>query len=162
MARGGSDLTGGVVCYQVYEAADGGYVTLAALEPRFWAAFCRAVGREDLVDQQFAPAVPGEPAYEDLCALFRTRTREEWVAALGSVDACCEPVYDVGEALASAPVRALGMLAEGGLLPPVRLSAGAVGPPDAAPAFGQHTAELLAELGYDREAVATLRESGVI
>ncbi len=54
------------------------------------------------------------------------------------------------------------MLAEGGLLPPVRLSAGAVGPPDPAPTLGQHTAELLAELGYDREAVATLRESGVV
>jgi crotonobetainyl-CoA:carnitine CoA-transferase CaiB-like acyl-CoA transferase len=162
MARGGSDLTGGVVCYQVYEAADGGYVTLAALEPQFWAAFCRAVGREDLADQQFAPAVPGGPAYGELCALFRARTREEWVGALDGIDACCEPVYNVGEALASAPVRALGMLAEGGLLPPVRLSARAVRPPDPAPTLGQHTAELLAELGYDREAVATLRESGVI
>jgi alpha-methylacyl-CoA racemase len=162
MARGRSDLTGGVVCYQVYEAADGGYVTLAALEPQFWAAFCRAVGREDFVDQQFALAVPGEPAYEELRALFQTRTREEWVEALGGIDACCEPVYDVGEALASAPVRALGMLAEGGLLPPVRLSARSVRPPEPAPTLGQHTAELLAELGYDREAVVTLRESGVI
>jgi alpha-methylacyl-CoA racemase len=162
MARGKSDLTGGVVCYQVYEAADGGYVTLAALEPQFWAAFCRAVGREDFVDQQFALAVPGEPAYEELRALFQTRTREEWVEALGGIDACCEPVYDVGEALASAPVRALGMLAEGGLLPPVRLSARSVRPPEPAPTLGQHTAELLAELGYDREAVVTLRESGVI
>jgi crotonobetainyl-CoA:carnitine CoA-transferase CaiB-like acyl-CoA transferase len=162
MARGRSDLTGGVVCYQVYEAADGGYVTMAALEPQFWAAFCRAIGREDFLDRQFAPAVPGELAYEELRALFRARTREEWVEALGGIDACCEPVYDVGEALASAPVRALGMLAEGGLLPPVRLSARTVRPPDPAPALGQHTAELLAELGYDREAVATLRESGVI
>jgi alpha-methylacyl-CoA racemase len=162
MARGRSDLTGGVVCYQVYKAADGGYVTLAALEPQFWAAFCQAVGREDLLDQQFALAVSGGPAYEELCALFRARTREEWAEALAGVDACCEPVYNVGEALASAPVRALGMLAEQGLLPPVRLSGRTVCPPDPAPTLGQHTAELLAELGYNREAVATLRESGVI
>jgi crotonobetainyl-CoA:carnitine CoA-transferase CaiB-like acyl-CoA transferase len=91
MARGSSDLTGGAVCYQVYETADGGHVTLAALEPQFWSAFCRAVGREDLVDQQFAPAVPGEPAYEELRALFGTRTREEW-AELAPRDGCCEPV----------------------------------------------------------------------
>jgi alpha-methylacyl-CoA racemase len=146
----------------VYEAADGGYVTLAALEPQFWGAFCRAIGRGDLVDQQFAPAVPGEPIYDELRALFRARTREEWVVALDGIDACCEPVYDVREALASAPLRGLGMLAEGGLLPPVRLSARAAHPPDPAPTLGQHTADLLAELGYDREAVATLRESGVI
>ena len=161
MARGKSDLTGGLVCYHVYEARDGGYVTLAALEPEFWAAFCRAVEREDLLGQQLAQAVPGEPAYEELCALFRTRTREEWAAAVGA-DCCCEPVYDVGEALASAPVRALGMLAGAGLLPPVRLSAWTGRLPAPAPAPGEHTGKLLAELGYDRAAVAALRERGVV
>ena len=161
MERGGSDLTGGVVCYQVYETGDGGYVTLAALEPQFWAAFCRAVGRDDLLGQQFAPAVPGEPAYEELRALFRTRTREEWAQVAGA-DSCCEPVYDVGEALASAPVQALGMLAGAGSLPPVRLSAHSAHPPAPAPTLGEHTAELLAELGYDPVAVAALREREVV
>jgi crotonobetainyl-CoA:carnitine CoA-transferase CaiB-like acyl-CoA transferase len=161
MARGSSDLTGGAVCYQVYETADGEYVTLAALEPQFWSAFCRAVGREDLVDQQFAPAVPGEPAYEELRALFGTRTRDEW-AELAPMDACCEPVYDVGEALASAPVRALGMLAEEGLPPPVRLWTAAARPSAPAPRLGQHTAELLAELGYGQDAVAALRELEIV
>jgi alpha-methylacyl-CoA racemase len=163
MARGTSDLTGGVVCYHVYQTADGGYVTLAALEPQFWAAFCRAVEREDLLDQQFAPAVPGEPAYEEIRALFRARTRQEWAQA-APMDGCCEPVYDVGEALASAPVRALGMSTDQGLLPPLQLSTGASRPPASAPAptLGQHTAELLAELGYDPVAVASLRESGVV
>lgn len=161
MVRGGSDLTGGLVCYQVYQARDGGYVTLAALEPEFWAAFCRAVGRQDLLDQQLAPATPGEPVYEELRMLFRTRTREEWAEVAGA-DSCCEPVYDVGEALASAPVQALGMLAGAGLLPPVRLSASVARPPAPAPALGQHTAELLAEVGYDRAAVAALCERGVV
>jgi crotonobetainyl-CoA:carnitine CoA-transferase CaiB-like acyl-CoA transferase len=161
MERGGSDLTGGRVCYHVYETADGGHVTLAALEPHFWAAFCRSTGREDLLDHQFAPAVPGQPAYDQLCALFRTRTRAQWAQVAG-VDTCCEPVYDVGEALASAPVRALGMLTGQGLLPPLRLSAGTARPPHPAPALGQHTADLLAELGYDRAAVASLRQRGVI
>jgi len=161
MARGGSDLTGGLVCYQVYQAQDGGYVTLAALEPEFWAAFCRTVGRQDLLDQQLAPATPGEPVYEELRTLFRTRTREEWAEVAGA-DSCCEPVYDVGEALASAPVQALGMLAGAGLLPPVRLSASVARPPAPAPTLGQHTAGLLGELGYDQAAVAALRERGVV
>ncbi|MFQ5814838.1 MAG: CoA transferase [Anaerolineae bacterium] len=162
MARGGSDLTGGLVCYHVYETQDSQHVTLGALEPQFWAAFCQAVGREDLVGEQLAPAVPGEPVYEELCALFRIRTRQEWVEALAGVDACCEPVYTVAEALASAPVRALGMLGGAGLLPPVCLSAQATRPSDVAPTLSQHTVSLLAKLGYDAAAVEELREHGVV
>jgi len=168
MERGGSDLTGGVVCYHVYETRDGGYVTLAALEPQFWAAFCEAVGRERLAGQQFAPTVPGEPAYEEMCALFRSRTRREWAEMMAEVDGCCEPVYDVEEALASAPVQALEMLFGNGLLPPVRLSAQSTRSPiaeagrEVAPALGQHTDPLLAELGYDAAAVEGLRERGVV
>lgn len=162
MARGASDLNGGLVCYNVYETKDGGYMTLSALEPQFWAVFCAAVGREDLGGQQFAPAQPGEPAYEELCALFRGRTRQEWVAALAGMDACCEPVYSVAEALESAPVRALDMLSAEGLLPPVRLSAQQAFAPEPAPALGQHTAALLDELGYEAAEVEQLREQGIV
>jgi alpha-methylacyl-CoA racemase len=162
LERGASDLTGGHVCYNIYPTRDGGYVTLSALEPPFWAAFCRATGREDLLDQQFALAVAGEPAYEALCALFQTRTRQEWVEALQGVDACCEPVYAIDEALASPPVQALGMASLQGLLPPVRFSGRDVPSPHPAPALGQHTADLLAQLGYDDATVAHLRKEGVV
>jgi crotonobetainyl-CoA:carnitine CoA-transferase CaiB-like acyl-CoA transferase len=162
MARGGSDLTGGVVCYQVYETADGRYVTLAALEPHFWAGFCRAVGREGLMGEQFAPAVPGQPAYEALRALFRSRTRQEWVDLLAEVDACCEPVYRLAEALASPPVQALRMVAAEGLLPPVRLSGQGERSAEPAPTLGQHTGALLVELGYTPAEVERLREQGIV
>jgi crotonobetainyl-CoA:carnitine CoA-transferase CaiB-like acyl-CoA transferase len=159
---GGVDLGGGRVCYHVYETQDSGYVTLGTLEPKFWAAFCRAVGREDLLAQQFAPATPGEPVYEELCALFRSRTRQEWAQDLAGVDACCEPVYNLEEALACAPVQALEMLSDEGLLPPVRLSAQPASPPPTVPDLGQHTAALLAELGYVQDEVRVLREQGVV
>ena len=162
MQRGASDLTGGLVCYNIYGTRDGGYMTLCALEPEFWAVFCGAVGREDLLGQQFAPAVPGEPAHDELCALFRTRTREEWAEALAGVDACCEPVYAVGEALASAPVQALDMLAKEGLLPPVHLSAQRGRAEGSAPTLGQHTAELLIELGYGAAKVDDLQAQGIV
>ncbi len=148
----GVDLTGGLVCYHVYETKDSAYVTLGALEPKFWAAFCRAVGRDELLAGQFAPATPGEPIYEELRALFRSRTRQEWAQDLAGVDACCEPVYNMQEALTSAPVQALGMLTGEGLCPPVRLSAQAERPPATVPDLGQHTAALLGELGFDAEA----------
>ena len=160
--RGSSDLTGGLICYHVYETQDGKYMTLAALEPEFWAVFCQAVGREDLIEQQFAPTIPGEPAYEELCALFRTRTRQEWMELLSGTDSCCEPTYTLEEALASAPVQALGMLTDTGLLPPVRLSSRPARLADTAPTLGQHTGSLLAEIGYDSAKVERLRAQGVV
>jgi len=162
MARSASDLNGGVVCYNVYETKDSQYMTLAALEPEFWAAFCLAVGREDLLGQQFAPALPGELAYEALCSLFKNRTRQEWVQALVGVDACCEPVYSVGEALGSPAVQALGMLAGVGLLAPIRLSNQERTAPELAPTLGQHTTLLLEELGYSPDKVEELRGQGVV
>jgi crotonobetainyl-CoA:carnitine CoA-transferase CaiB-like acyl-CoA transferase len=162
MARGSSDLNGGIVCYNIYETQDGHHMTLSALEPEFWSNFCQATGREDLVDQQFSPALPGEPVYEDLCALFRSRTRQDWVEALMGVDACCEPVYTVAEALGSPPVQALGMLTGLGLLPPIHLSNQAGYAAEPAPALGQHTAAYLTELGYNSAAVEALRQQGVI
>jgi crotonobetainyl-CoA:carnitine CoA-transferase CaiB-like acyl-CoA transferase len=117
------------------------------------------------VGEQFAPAVAGESAYEELCALFLGRTREEWAVALAGVDVCCEPVYTVEEALSSAPVQALGMLTDGlggGLLPPLGLSAVAWRSSDPAPTLGQHTAELLVELGYQEEKVRVLEGRGVV
>ncbi len=165
MARGGSDLTGGVVCYQIYETQDRRYVTLGALEPEFWAAFCQGIGRHDLLGEQFAPAVAGEPAYEVLCTLFRERTRDQWATALAGVDACLEPVYSVEEALDSPAVRALGMLVPAeniGLLPPVALSSHERRPPGGAPELGQHTAVLLAALGHDAAEIERLRSEGVV
>ena len=160
MSRGGDDLTGGVVCYQVYETQDGGYMSLSALEPEFWAAFCRAAGREDLFGDQFSPAVDGEPAFEIMRALFQSRTRDAWVAAMAGADACCEPVYSVAEALESPVVQALDVIAGGLLCPPLHLSAqqGHLG---AAPGLGQHTAAVLGELGYPPEEIERLRATGV-
>lgn len=161
MTRGGSDLTGGTVCYNVYQVLDG-HLSISALEPRFWAAFCGGIGREDLISQQFSPAIPGEPAYDELCILLLTRTRQEWMEVLAGVDACCEPVYTIGEALASAPVQALGMLRGCGLLPPVRLSDRDVRPASPAPGLGEHTVELLDEVGYGATEADQLRRRGIV
>jgi len=162
MARGASDLTGGWVCYQVYQTRDGKYITLGALEPKFWLNFCLAVGLEGLVGEQFAPAVKGKPVYNELRSLFRSRTREQWATLLAEVETCCEPVYSLSEALTSEPVQALGMLTEEGLLPPVQFSAQEGTPSGHAPTLGEHTGELLVELGFTADQISALKEQGIV
>ena len=69
-------LTGGAACYRIYETADARYLTVAALEPKFWQRLCELIDRPDLVDKAFEPELP------ELDALFRTRTLADWLALL--------------------------------------------------------------------------------
>ena len=87
----GLPLTGELPCYHVYAVADG-FLTVAALEPDFWAAFCRAIEREDLTKRQFDPA-----AIEAVQATLRPSTRAEWVARFGDLDVCVEPALRLDE-----------------------------------------------------------------
>src|SRR3989441_3390102 len=87
----GLPLTGEVPCYHVYKVADG-FLTVAALEPDFWAAFCQAIDREDLKDRQFDPA-----AIEAVQATLRPATRAAWATRFGNQDVCVEPVLGLDE-----------------------------------------------------------------
>jgi alpha-methylacyl-CoA racemase len=164
--RGGGELSGGILCYLPYEAADG-WVSCGALEPKFWAAFCAGVGRPELTEVQFEP--PGSEAHDAVAAVFRTRTRAEWKAFNDEHDCCIEPVLDLDEALDSDLVRERGMVVEVeqprlgtvrqlGL--PVKLDRTPGDPTRPAPAFGEHTEEALREAGFSGEEVAALIASG--
>ena len=87
-------LTGGVACYRLYETADGRYLSVAALEPKFWQNLCALLERPDLLDRAYEPELP------ELAALFRTRTLNEWRGLLEGRDTCVAPVLTVEEASA--------------------------------------------------------------
>jgi crotonobetainyl-CoA:carnitine CoA-transferase CaiB-like acyl-CoA transferase len=168
--RGGLELAGAIVCYRPYRCADG-WVTLGALEPKFWQAWCRGVGREDLVEHQFAAA--GGDAHREVEGIFAQRTRGQWRAFASEHDCCLEPVLDLDEALDSELVRAremvIGVEQPGATEPvrmlgvPVKLSA-TPGDPHRrpAPGLGEHTEELLREAGYDDGALDALKASGAV
>jgi alpha-methylacyl-CoA racemase len=166
--RGDLELAGSLICYRPYECADG-WVTLGALEPKFWQTWCRGVGREDLVEQQFAR--PGSEAHREVQDIFRARTREQWRTFASEHDCCLEPVLALDEALDSELVRAREMVVEldqPGAEKPVRLLGVPVKlsrtPGDAnrapGPGLGEHTREVLASLGYGLEEIEALLSSG--
>jgi crotonobetainyl-CoA:carnitine CoA-transferase CaiB-like acyl-CoA transferase len=166
-ARGELELAGGLVCYRPYACSDG-WVTLGALEPKFWQAWCRGVGREDLVEKQFER--PGSDAHAEVERIFLERTRDEWQAFASEHDCCLEPVLGLDEALDSELVRAREMVvsldqpgAESGvrlLGVPVKLSRTPGAPAGPGPALGEHTEEVLGSLGYSGEEIAAKLESG--
>ena len=164
--RGEGALAGGAVCYRPYACAGGGYVTLAALEPKFWAAFCRGIEREDLLASAYER--PGSEAHRELESIFASRTREEWVVFARERDCCLEPVLGLEEALDSELVRAREMVVQ---LPgaarvlgtPIKLDRTPADPARApAPGLGEHTEEVLAEAGYGAEEIAALLGSGAV
>jgi crotonobetainyl-CoA:carnitine CoA-transferase CaiB-like acyl-CoA transferase len=168
--RGLLHLAGGVICYRPYRCSDG-YVTLGALEPKFFSAFCRGVGREDLIEHQFDP--PGSEAHQALEQIFASRAREEWRQFASENDCCLEPVLDLDEVMNSELVAAREMVVEldqpGAERPikligaPIKLSRTPAQPTRApGPALGEHTDELLEAAGYSAEEIAALRDSGAV
>ena len=168
---GAERLNGGWPCYGVYETADGGHVTLGALEPQFWANFCRLVGRDDLIPVQHATGAARDDLEQTLRALFRTRTRSEWVELLHQADVCAGPVLGLDEVVRDPQLTHRGLFTEVDhpRLGPVRqvafpvqmsLTPGRVSIPP--PELGQHTDEVLHGLGYDAPAIAVFRQDGVV
>ena len=156
-------LNGLYPCYRIYRAKDG-FVSLAALEPKFWQNFCRAVGREDLLDKAFATGEEGEKIRKELEEIFQSRSVDEWAELNGKYDFCCEPVNDF-DALLSHPLveenKVIGR-DENGLgfvrfpLPSLRTDK-----IESAPHLGEHTEkvlkEFLGEVDFDK-----LKNEGVI
>lgn len=164
---GETPLTGQYPWYDVYEAAEG-YVTLAALEPQFWTAFCEAVEREDWVDAHMT----GDPAElrglrDGLEDLFAERTRDEWVAFFDGVDAAVDGVYTPAEALGHPQIEARGYVERPADAPPrVGFPARGTeidhGTNAHVPGHGEDTDAVLREAGVDDETLERLREGGAI
>jgi crotonobetainyl-CoA:carnitine CoA-transferase CaiB-like acyl-CoA transferase len=168
--RGEQLLAGAVICYRPYECADG-WITLGALEPKFWQAWCHGVGREELIEKQFER--PGGEAHARVAEIFKDRTRAEWEMFAAEHDCCLEPVLDLDEALASELVREREMVltldqpgVEGGVRQlgvPIKLER-TPGRHDRlpGPALGEHTEQVLRDAGYSDAQVAELLERGAV
>lgn len=166
--REGHMLNGGSL-YDFYETKDGRHVGFGGLEPQFFAAFCQAIGRPDLISGQVLttdlPKIKAE--VQDI---IRSKTRDEWVKIFEAYDACLEPVLSLSEALADSQAAARGMvvdvpLAEGGS---VRQIACPIGFSTAKPEYnrsgvlaGTHTVAILKKLGYAEDDITVFEKTGL-
>lgn len=95
--NGVSVLNGTVIGYGLYETKDGRYVSLGALEPKFWNNFCKAVGREEWLSAHYSRPENSNSVYLELVDLFKSKPLSEWAEFGRKVDCCLTPVLEAGE-----------------------------------------------------------------
>lgn len=155
----------------IYETADGKFITLCAIEEQFYKKLCLALGREDWVGLQYADAGKQEEIRTEFRKIFRTRTRDAWFELLQDKDVCIGPVLTIEEAVNSAQVQSRSNIvvhrhAVAGdtkhLATPIRMQQSSASIRRGAPGLGEHSAEILQALGYSEAEVRRLRGKGVI
>lgn len=183
---GGGDLdpadvpiaSGRDACYNLYRTADGRYLALGALEPKFWARFCERIGRPDFIPLQFASGETQARVLDEVSRIMRSRSQAEWIEHFDGVDACLTAVNSVEEALNDPHARARGAVVEQGSSRFVRLSPrftdleqssspfpvprSAFPEIRPAPALGADTDEVLEAAGLNEAERARLRAACVI
>ncbi len=161
--------------YQAFQCKDG-YLALGAANQRNWEHFCRTIAREDLMRRaEYATDGLRRENYlklaEELNGVFAQKTRAEWVALLDSGGVPCGPILNMAETFAHPQIQARRMSVEvehptAGRMQvlgfPPQLSETPVGVRTPAPLLGEHTDEVLRELGRSDDEIKNLRNAGVI
>ena len=162
-------LNGASPFYNTYKCSDGRWFSIGSIEGHFWEALCKVIGTEDLLPKQFNqdewPAMT-----ERFAGIFATKTADEWMAIMSQHDICAAPVLEMENVVTNEHNVARGMVVEVdspigkvrqiGVGPKLSDTPGK--PKHSAPVIGQHTDEVLKQLGYDDAKVAALREAGTV
>ncbi|MFB4168467.1 CaiB/BaiF CoA transferase family protein [Virgibacillus sp. JSM 102003] len=157
--RGEQMLDGGKACYAVYETIDGRYISVGALEPKFWTAFCKSIGKSNFIPLQDAPLDKQLQLKQEIQRIIFTKTLSEWMEVFSDIDACVSPVLTFQEMIKDPQIISRGMIQQINdsascqvrqIDVPIKLSEtpGAIRSP--APRIGEHTDEVMKEMGVLR------------
>lgn len=161
--RGQGMLTGGLPSYNVYETADGEYLAVGALEPKFWMGFTQAIGMPELAGDGMTAGEAGRGVREKVAKVLLEKTLDEWLEVFEAVDVCVEPVRSPAEALEDELFEARRMFFK---LAGVQHTRTPLTPTERehtpAPGLGEHTDEVLASLGYSADEIAAMADAEVV
>lgn len=170
--RGAGLLTGGFACYQVYETSDHRYLSLGALEEKFWQEFCRRINKPEYIPIHLDPACQKE-MINGIKEVMQSKTQAEWLQVFADADICLTPVLNLDEVSKHPQVLNREMLIKlpdfegsgkdmvlAGL--PIKFSdtPGKLKP--FFPKIGEHTNEILARVGYSPEEIELFRKEQII
>ena len=152
-------LSGGLPCYNTYRTADGRYLAVGALEPKFWQAFCTALERPDLLPHGWDMGDKRDAAVARIAEVIEAKTLAAWTEIFADVDACVAPVLTLEESLSHANTRARGMVRKvsgGGASTtqfalPIRMSDFEFAVRCPPPRLGEHDDDVRAALGRQDE-----------
>jgi len=162
----------GFACYNIYLTKDERYMSIGAIEPQFWKAFCQAAGQLQWdTPHYFEPGGHQKELIESLSEFFRQKSMMEWVEHFKDVDCCCEPILNLDEAMKSELMKERAMVVDViheswgiyrqlGIAPKFSLTPGSLR--FHAPGFGEHTRPILEELGYTGAEIGQLKDAGIV
>ena len=154
--RGNDTLSGRYACYNVYRCSDDRWISVGALESKFWATLCRELGCPELIEDQYAEEPRQSEVKTAIADVFRQRAAEEWFTLLGKKDCCVTPVRTLAEVahdphFESCPIGIIPKLAS----TPAELH-------EVSPQLGEHTTEVLSSAGYTPQQIEELQRCRVI
>ena len=164
--RGCGLLSGGDPGYRVYATADRRFMAVAPLEKKFWDVFCAALQRPDWQPLHGARGAAAAALGREIAAVFASREQLAWTEFFADIDCCVTPVLGVAEALEHPQFVARGMAVHADgvtqYAPPVKLSGWVFAVERAAPAAGEHGAEILREAGFAEDEIVALSAASII
>ncbi|MEB1809052.1 MAG: CoA transferase [Bacillaceae bacterium] len=165
--QGVAELTGAMISYHVYKTKDNRYMSLGALEPKFWINFCNAVGKDEWVPAHMSETTDQNPVYREMKELFQSYSMHEWMSFSQKVDCCMAPVLEPGELTSSKYVEERRLIFtpfEGYPEVATTYKDNQMFPDlHPAPGLGEHSETILKDvLQYSNEEVSRLRTNKVI
>lgn len=164
-------LHGSAPYYQIYKTKDDRYLTVGAIEMKFWHELCAGLERNDLKYKQGAKEEEREYVFKELQKEFLKKTQEEWIEIFKDKDACVAPIKDFGEACKDPQIRAREMVQTQNhpkigeiknIASPIKYSRTPLKIGSLAPKVGEHTKEILKKMGNSREDIKEFKRNGII
>jgi crotonobetainyl-CoA:carnitine CoA-transferase CaiB-like acyl-CoA transferase len=171
MTKPRNPLHGDVPFYSIYKTKDNKYLSVGAIELKFWRGVCIGLGREDLITKGNAVGGEKEEVFREVQKEFLRKTQEEWMEIFSKIDSCVMPVNNFSQACEDPQIKARNMVVE---LPhpkfgkihninsPIKYSRTPLSIRNLAPKIGQNSVEILQWLNYTREEIKGFKKRGVI